>query len=84
MPPGRRRPRRAGALADLSPLRILMQIVLLQAGFYGAGTVLILFTSLVAGERFSAELVLGWARLRGDTAEGWTLGLCWLVDSLVG
>ncbi|MCJ1475084.1 hypothetical protein MMC13_003744 [Lambiella insularis] len=79
----RRRPPRAGALTDLPPLKILSQIVLLQAAWYGVATVMILFTTLVAGKRFSLELVLSWRSLRGDTTVGWTLGLCWMLDSLV-
>ncbi|MCJ1282783.1 hypothetical protein MMC26_002109 [Xylographa opegraphella] len=79
----RRRPPRAGALADLPPLQIMRQIALLQAGWYAAGGAMILFTSLVAGRTFSAELVLSWRSVRGDTTVGWTLGLCWLLDSLV-
>ncbi|MCJ1404714.1 hypothetical protein MMC11_007940 [Xylographa trunciseda] len=79
----RRRPPRAGALADLPPLKILSQIVMLQAAWYVVATVMILFTSLVAGKVFSLDLVLSWRSLRGDTTVGWTLGLCWLLDSLV-
>ncbi|MCJ1381921.1 hypothetical protein MMC17_005033 [Xylographa soralifera] len=79
----RRRPPRAGALADLPPLKILSQIAMLQAAWYVVATVMILFTSLVAGKAFSVDLVLSWRSLRGDTTVGWTLGLCWLLDSLV-
>lgn len=80
----RRRPPRAGALNELSPLKILGQIAALQAAYYGAAFVLILFTSLVAGQGFDIGLVLDWRSLRGDTAVGWTLGLCWVMDALVG
>ena len=41
-------------------------------------TLLILFTALAAGKPFSADLVLSWRSLRGDTTVGWTLGLCWI------
>lgn len=80
----RRRPPRAGALADLPPLKILTQIAMLQTAYYLCATVLILFTTLVAGKEFSADLVLSWRSLRGDTTVGWTLGLCWLLDSFLG
>lgn len=80
----RRRPPRAGAVNDLSPLRIVKQICALQAAYYFAATVLIVFTTLVAGKRFTPDLILSWHSLRGDTTVGWTLGLCWMMTSLVG
>lgn len=46
--------------------------------------VLILFTVLVAGKPFSVDLVLSWRSVRGDTAVGWMLGLCWWLDAGVG
>lgn len=79
----RRRPPRAGALTDLPPLRILSQIVMLQAAYYFCATVMILFTSLVAGKKFSMDLVLSWQSLRGDNTVGWTLGLCWMLVSFL-
>ncbi|CAL3969636.1 hypothetical protein PZA11_007748 [Diplocarpon coronariae] len=79
----RRRPPRPGALTELPPLKILSQILLLQAQYYIAGTLLILFTVLVAGRKFSFDLVLGWAALRGDTTVGWMLGLVWLLNALI-
>ncbi|KAA6413634.1 MAG: integral membrane [Lasallia pustulata] len=82
--PRRRRPPRAGALADLPPLKILTQIAMLQTAYYLCATVLILFTTLVAGKEFSVDMVLSWRSLRGDTTVGWTLGLCWLLDSFLG
>jgi len=80
----RRRPPRAGAINDLSPIKITGQILALQAVYYFAATVLILFTSLVAGKTFGLDLILSWRSLRGDTTVGWTLGLCWMLDALVG
>lgn len=80
----RRRPPRTGALADLPPLKILKQIAMLQTAYYACATVLILFTTLVAGKEFSVDLILSWRSLRGDTTVGWTLGLCWLLDSFLG
>ncbi|KAN0101397.1 Integral membrane protein S linking to the trans Golgi network domain containing protein [Hyaloscypha variabilis] len=80
----RRRPPRPGALTELPPLKILTQIVLLQTIWYAAGTLLILFAALVAGKKFSVDLVLSWRSLRGDTTIGWTLGLVWLLNSVVG
>lgn len=82
--PRRRRPPRAGALADLAPLRIFRQIVLLQTAYYVCAIVLILFTALVAGHRFNLDLVFDWHSLRGDTTVGWMLGLVWMLNSLVG
>jgi len=82
--PRRRRPPRAGALSDLPPLRILRQIILLQSAYYLCATVLILFTTLVAGKNFNIDLILSWRSLRGDTTVGWTLGLCWMLNSFLG
>jgi len=80
--PRRRRPPRPGALADLSPTRILAQIVLLQLAYYACAAVLIVFTAIVAGKEVSLDLLLSWRSLRGDTTVGWTLGLVWVLNSL--
>jgi protein SYS1 len=80
----RRRPPRPGALTELSPLKIATQILLLQTIWYVCGTVLILFAALVGGRPFSADLVLGWRSLRGDTTVGWMLGVCWMCNSFIG
>lgn len=74
----RRRPPRAGALAELQPLRTAAQIATLQALFYAIALVLILFTALVAGMPFNMDLVLGWEFVRGDTTQGWLLAFIWL------
>ena len=81
--PRRRRPPRPGALADLKPLRILTQIIFLQTSYYGVALVLIVFTTIVAGRHPNAGLLLDWHSLRGDVTTGWTLGLCWMLDSLI-
>ena len=75
----RRRP-----VSDLSPLRILTQILLLQAAYYLGAFALILFTTTVAGQRFSLELVLGWRSVRGDLTGGWMVGGCWVGGSFIG
>lgn len=80
----RRRLQRAGALRDLSPRKIVTQIVLLQSAYYLVAFVLITFTTLVAGRDWSLGLFFDWNSLRGDTTTGWTLGLCWMLSSLVG
>lgn len=79
----RRRPPRPGALADLSPKRILSQIILLQIAYYACAAVLIVFTAIVAGKEVSIDLLFSWRSLRGDTTVGWTLGLVWLLNSLI-
>ncbi|KAH3906411.1 hypothetical protein HBH56_203300 [Parastagonospora nodorum] len=79
----RRRPPRPGALADLSPTRILTQIVLLQLAYYACAAVLIVFTAIVAGKEVSTDLLFNWRSLRGDTTVGWTLGLVWVLNSLI-
>ena len=81
--PRRRRPPRAGALTDLPPLKILTQIVILQATYYLFAAILILFTVLVAGQKFTLDLIFDWRSLRGDTTVGWMLGLVWILNSLV-
>nr|POF15277.1 hypothetical protein CFP56_42166 [Quercus suber] len=79
----RRRAPRSGALADLAPLRILSQIALLQLSYYGVALVLIVFTTFVAGQHPNASIFLDWHNLRSDVTTGWTLGLCWMLDSLI-
>ncbi|KAF2001117.1 hypothetical protein P154DRAFT_465001 [Amniculicola lignicola CBS 123094] len=80
--PRRRRPPRPGALADLSPTRILSQIVALQLAYYACAAILIIFTAAVAGKEISTDLLFSWKSLRGDTTVGWTLGLVWVLNSL--
>jgi hypothetical protein len=72
------------SLTRLTPLRLLTQILTLQLSFYTIATSLILFTALAAGKPFSPDLVLSWRSIRGDTAVGWTLGLCWVLTSVFG
>lgn len=81
--PRRRRPARPGALADLAPTKILVQIVILQLIYYAIATALIVFTALVAGREVKIDLLLDWKTIRGDVTTGWMLGLCWMMDSLI-
>ncbi|OIW26569.1 hypothetical protein CONLIGDRAFT_655957 [Coniochaeta ligniaria NRRL 30616] len=76
----RRRPPRSGAISELPPLKILSQILALQTAYYTAALVLTLFTSLVAGTKFSLDLVFSWQAVRGDTTQGWVWGFLWVVD----
>lgn len=76
----RRRPPRPGALSELPPLKILSQIAALQGLYYAAALVLMLFTALVAGNKFSLDLVFGWETVRGDTTQGWLAGFIWVLD----
>jgi len=79
-----RRPARPGALKDLAPLRILTQIALLQLSYYLVAIILIAFISVVGtGQRPASKDFFDWRELRGDVTKGWTLGLCWMLDSLV-
>ncbi len=78
--PRRRRPPRSGALTELPPLKILGQIAALQALYYAAALVLMLFTALVSGRGFALDLVFGWEAVRGDTTQGWLLGFVWVLD----
>lgn len=77
----RRRAARPGALKDLSPIRIFIQIVILQFAYYFSALILIVFSALAAGEHPSADLIFGWRGLRGDVTDGWMLGLCWILNS---
>lgn len=81
--PRRRRPPRPGALADLAPLPILKQIIILQIAYYACAAVLIVFTALVAGKEINLDLLLSWRILRSDVAVGWMLGLVWMLNSLI-
>ncbi|KAK3385044.1 integral membrane protein S linking to the trans Golgi network-domain-containing protein [Podospora didyma] len=76
----RRRPPRPGALTELPPLKILAQIAALQGLYYTSALVLMLFSTLVAGTSFSADLIFGWAAVRGDTTQGWLMGFIWMLD----
>ncbi|KAF7562392.1 hypothetical protein G7046_g1727 [Stylonectria norvegica] len=76
----RRRPPRAGALTELPPLKIAGQIATLQALYYTAALVLMLFTALVAGSGFSLGLLFGWEGVRGDTTNGWLQAFVWVLD----
>ncbi|KAL2268307.1 hypothetical protein VTJ83DRAFT_3153 [Remersonia thermophila] len=76
----RRRPPRPGAISELPPLKILSQIAALQGLYYGAALLLMLFTVLVAGQKFSMDLVFGWDAVRGDTTQGWLMGFIWVLD----
>ncbi|KAI5467985.1 integral membrane protein S linking to the trans Golgi network-domain-containing protein [Mariannaea sp. PMI_226] len=76
----RRRPPRAGALTELQPLKIAGQIATLQAMYYCAALVLLLFTALVAGTGFSFSMVFGWESVRGDTTHGWLMAFVLLLD----
>ncbi|KAL8404420.1 hypothetical protein RB594_009317 [Gaeumannomyces avenae] len=76
----RRRPPRAGALTELPPLRILSQMAILQAVYYVAALVLMLFTALVYGRAFSLDLLFGWESVRGDTTQGWLTAFVWMLD----
>jgi len=78
------RPAPHPSLTRLTPFRLLTQILTLQLSFYTIATALILFTALAAGKPFSPDLVLSWRSIRGDTAVGWTLALCWLLTSAFG
>jgi hypothetical protein len=76
----RRRPPRPGALAELPPLKLLSQIAALQGLYYAGALVLMLFTALVAGTKFSLDLVFGWETVRGDTTQGWLMGFIWVLN----
>jgi len=65
------------------PLRTLLHIALLQGIYYLTATLLILFTTLVAGEHFSVALIMSWRAVRGDTTVGWTLGVVWCLCAVV-
>ncbi|KAI6380635.1 hypothetical protein MCOR25_001571 [Pyricularia grisea] len=76
----RRRPPRAGALTELPPLKIISQMAILQVSYYAAALVLMVFTALVYGKKFSMEWLFGWEPVRGDTTMGWLMAFTWLVD----
>jgi len=73
MPPRRRRPPRAGALSELPPLKILRSILLLQLSYYAAAFILLLFTVLVFGQKFSVGLVGVLAALATAGGVAWLL-----------
>lgn len=83
MPPGRRKPPRAGALTELPPLKIIRSIVLLQFSYYATAILLVLFACLTFGQRFSFDLIFDWHSVRGDTTIGWTIGILWLLTGFL-
>ncbi|KAK5449612.1 Integral membrane protein of the Golgi [Exophiala xenobiotica] len=83
MPPRRRKPPRAGALTELPPLKIVRSILLLQFFYYTAAFVLILFTTIVLGQKFSLSLLFDWHSVRGDNTVGWTVGFLWVIDGFI-
>lgn len=83
MPPRRRRPPRAGALTDLPPLKIIQNILLLQVAYYLTATVIIIFTTLILGQKFSLRLIWDWAAVRGDNTLGWVVGVTWLLTAFL-
>ncbi|EXJ85789.1 hypothetical protein A1O1_06157 [Capronia coronata CBS 617.96] len=83
MPPRRRKPPRAGALTELPPLKIIRSILLLQLSYYATAFVLILFTTLVLGQKFSLALIFDWKSVRGDNTIGWTIGFLWVIDGFI-
>lgn len=80
--PRRRRIRR-GAAEPFQPLHTMSQILALQSLYYLSATLLMLFTTLVAGRPFSMVLIFSWRAVRADTAVGWTLGVVWMLVSLI-
>lgn len=83
MPPRRRKPPRAGALTELPPLKIVRSILLLQTFYYVLAFVLILFTTLVLGQKFSVALIFDWRSVRGDNTIGWTVGVLWVLVGFI-
>ncbi|KAI9673763.1 MAG: hypothetical protein M1829_004000 [Trizodia sp. TS-e1964] len=83
MPPRRRRPPRAGLLAELRPLKILTQIVLLQVLYYTSATLLLLFSTLVAGHPFTPSLVFGASAISSRSTTGWMLAFVWMLNAFV-
>jgi Integral membrane protein S linking to the trans Golgi network len=83
MPPRRRKPPRAGALTDLPPLKIIRSIFLLQLAYYATAAILILFTTLILGQKFTPALIFSWRSVRGDTTIGWTIGFTWLLTGFI-
>lgn len=79
----KRRPPRPGALSELAPLRILRKIVILQACYYTAAIILIVFTALVAGRELKLDLLLAWSTVRGDSTMGWMMAMIWILNALI-
>lgn len=46
-------------------------------------TILIIFTAVVLGQKFSLPLILDWRSIRGDTTIGWTIGFAWLLAGFI-
>ena len=83
MPARRRKPPRPGSLTDLPPLKIIRSIVLLQVFYYVTAAVLLLFSALVAGQKFSLALIFDWRSVRADNTFGWTVGGVWALVGFI-
>ena len=83
MPPRRRRPPRAGALAELPPLKILRSILLLQIAYYVVATILLGFSAVVFGQAFSVNLIFDWQTVRRDSTLGWLIAILWVLVSFI-
>ncbi|KAI5291650.1 hypothetical protein KEM52_000106 [Ascosphaera acerosa] len=57
-------------------------MVVLQLAYYACAALLLLFTTVVAGTRFSADLVFSWRPIRSDTTMGWMYSFIWLLNAL--
>ncbi len=55
---------------------------MLQLSYYAIASLIILFTTLVAGQKFNLALIFDWRTVRGDNTIGWMLGFVWLLVSL--
>lgn len=66
-----------------SPLRILIQIVLLQSFYYLSAFVIFYLVAQLNGYDFSATWVFSWELVEADNIMGLTLFFLWLFDSLL-
>ncbi|KAK9466695.1 integral membrane protein S linking to the trans Golgi network-domain-containing protein [Lipomyces arxii] len=79
----RRRIRRPSTRGDsLAPGRLFIQIIVLQTLYYLTAAVFILFTCLVAGTKFTPDLVFSWRSLQIDNTVGWTVCLVWFLSAV--
>ncbi|RUS17023.1 hypothetical protein BC937DRAFT_90521 [Endogone sp. FLAS-F59071] len=66
------------------PLLIVSQIIALQALYYFSASLLTLFFLLLTGSEITLDYILNYREIRSDTVMGWTIGLAWLINSVVG
>ncbi|KAH8551828.1 integral membrane protein S linking to the trans Golgi network-domain-containing protein [Umbelopsis sp. PMI_123] len=66
------------------PILIVAQIISLQALYYVSISVVILLALAITGTELSLDYILSYTEIRADTVMGWTITMCWVINTIVG